>query len=875
MILTHLNIDPKICTKRLVEVLRATLIRALVRRYEFVTPELLLLAITDQPCFKDYCRKHHFNRKAIERELIKYLEQLDTISDKEQYPFLLSMELGKMIAALNNWWKFHQQKKADGELCLENDFTEFFNTQYDEAMSLQAPMVQNEEEDVEDEHVELDDKIMDNEIAPHNYVDYCDINHVLMAIYHVSPNSMAKYILMKHLGNDIDHWNIDLTHTHLANPNITKCVKAEAIVNGKRIDIDSSLGEEILKTLIMSPHLMMANMARIDIGNNMTAEDENETGKRSANNKQGNSHREKEPWEQLVICLNDTYQQRNPLIGREKELNRCIRILCRKDKNNPLFIGEPGVGKTALIHGLARMIEEGLVPQWMQGHRIYAFDLTSMIAGTSIHGEFEKRMKMVLDGASRRGNCILYIDEIHNVCASGNNNTMNVADMMKPYLEDGRLRFIGCTTYQDYAKTMANKKSMTRRFGLIDVKEPTTEECVEIVKGLLPRYEKHHGVRYAEEAVRYAVEQSSALIHDRYLPDKAIDIIDEAGAYRQQNPLLNKQGRPKAARFQTIDKTLIRQILTDVCRIDAKALAAENNAELKDLDKRISNEIYGQDEAIRQIVRSVMMSKAGLMEPNKPIASLLFVGPTGVGKTEVCKVLAKELGIELVRLDMSEYTEKHSISKLIGSPAGYVGYDEGGQLTDAIRRTPNCVLLLDEIEKAHNDIYNILLQVMDYAKLTDNKGNKADFSNVILVMTSNAGAQYAAQASIGFGGGQNRGQAMLNTVKKTFKPEFINRLTGTVVFNDMDRNMASLILDKKLHQLMERLKGKQVEMTLTQEAHEFLLDKGFDPKYGAREMDRTLQHHLTPLLMHEILFGKLVKGGKATISLKDNDLTIN
>ena len=398
---------------------------------------------------------------------------------------------------------------------------------------------------------------------------------------------------------------------------------------------------------------------------------------------------------------------------------------------------------------------------------------------------------------------------------------------------------------------------------------------VDIVKGLLPRYEKHHGVRYAEEAVRYAVEQSSALIHDRYLPDKAIDIIDEAGAYRQQNPLLNKQGRPKAARFQTIDKTLIRQILTDVCRIDAKALAAENNAELKDLDKRISNEIYGQDEAIRQIVRSVMMSKAGLMEPNKPIASLLFVGPTGVGKTEVCKVLAKELGIELVRLDMSEYTEKHSISKLIGSPAGYVGYDEGGQLTDAIRRTPNCVLLLDEIEKAHNDIYNILLQVMDYAKLTDNKGNKADFSNVILVMTSNAGAQYAAQASIGFGGGQNRGQAMLNTVKKTFKPEFINRLTGTVVFNDMDRNMASLILDKKLHQLMERLKGKQVEMTLTKEAHEFLLDKGFDPKYGAREMDRTLQHHLTPLLMHEILFGKLVKGGKATISLKDNGLTIN
>ena len=379
-------------------------------------------------------------------------------------------------------------------------------------------------------------------------------------------------------------------------------------------------------------------------------------------------------------------------------------------------------------------------------------------------------------------------------------------------------------------------------------------------------------MKYDEEAVKYAVEQSDARICDRFLPDKAIDIIDEAGAYLQQNPLLNKNGEAKAARYQKVNKDIIKKILIEVCRIDANALASENNDALKDLDKRISSDIYGQDEAIKKVVRSVMMSKAGLMEPDKPIASLLFVGPTGVGKTEVCKVLARELGVELIRFDMSEYTEKHTISKLIGSPAGYVGYEEGGLLTDAIRKTPNCVLLLDEIEKAHTDIYNILLQVMDYARLTDNKGNKADFRNVILIMTSNAGAQYAGQAGIGFGGGLTKGQAMLNTVKKTFKPEFLNRLSGTVVFNEMDKTMASLILDKKLRQLSQRLASKNVSMTLSQEAHEFLLVKGFTKQYGAREMDRAIQQYLTPMLMEELLFGKLKKGGEAKVDVADEHL---
>lgn len=583
----------------------------------------------------------------------------------------------------------------------------------------------------------------------------------------------------------------------------------------------------------------------------------------------------RDEWKEMVTNLNETYETKNPLIGRTRELDRCIRILCRKDKNNPLFIGEPGVGKTAMIYGLARMIAQGNVPEWLRNKTIYALDMASINAGASYHGELEKRMKTVLEGALKDGNSIIYIDEIHTICDTGGNNTISAGEILKPYLEDGRIRFIGCTTYQDYNKSIAGKKSIARRFAQIDIKEPGIDETIKIIEGLLPVYEKHHKVKYTADAVRYAVTQSHALINDRFLPDKAIDLIDEAGAYRQQNPLFDRSGRRKRASYQKIGIDVIQTILTDVCRIDAKALASDSNEQLKDLDKRIENEIYGQSNAIQQVVRSVMMSKAGLMDPDKPIASLLFVGPTGVGKTEVCKVLAKELGIGLVRFDMSEYTEKHTISKLIGSPAGYVGYDEGGLLTDSIRKTPNCVLLLDEIEKAHEDIYNILLQVMDYAKLTDNKGNKADFHNVILIMTSNAGAQYAGQASVGFSGGQTKGQAMLAQVRKTFKPEFLNRLSGTVVFNDMDRKMAELILDKKLEQLSLRLNSRKVSLTISDEAKEYLLEKGYSTQYGAREMDRAIQQYLTPILMQDILFGKLAKGGNANIILNTDGLEID
>lgn len=575
------------------------------------------------------------------------------------------------------------------------------------------------------------------------------------------------------------------------------------------------------------------------------------------------------PWRKLVTCINDEVKNHNPLIGREAELERTIQVLCRKDKNNPLHVGEPGVGKTALVYGLTAMIKRGEVPERLLGSKVYSMDLGSMLAGTQFRGDFEKRLKQVMDGVRNEGNAIVYIDEIHNLIGAGkgSDGSMDASNMLKPYLESGDIRFIGSTTYQEYNRYFSKSKGIVRRFQQIDIAEPSVADTIEILKGLKKNYEEYHAVAIPDDTIEYTVDASARHISDRFLPDKAIDILDEACAYRQIHPLLDKNGKKKARRYQKIDKQLVNSILAKVCKIDAKALTEDNNSSLKTLHSSLSSLIYGQEEAIQKVVEAVQMSKAGLMEDNKPIASLLFVGPTGVGKTEVAKTLAQELGIELVRFDMSEYTEKHTVAKLIGSPAGYVGYEDGGLFTDAIRKSPNCVLLLDEIEKAHSDIYNILLQVMDYAKLTDNKGQKADFRNVILIMTSNAGAQFASQANIGFNSKVSKGEAMLAQVKKTFKPEFINRLSGIVTFNDMDEKMAGLILDKKLRQLSVKLEVKNITATLSEAARAFLLDKGFSVQYGAREMDRIIQQYLNPLLMREILFGKLQKGGKVTIDI--------
>ena len=579
--------------------------------------------------------------------------------------------------------------------------------------------------------------------------------------------------------------------------------------------------------------------------------------------------RQPQDWHMLVTDISANVDKRGPLIGREKELDRTIQVLCRAEKNNPLHIGEPGVGKTALVYGLARLINEGNVPERLRGTHIYGMDMAQMLAGAQYRGDFEKRIQMVMEGAAKEQGAIIYIDEMHTIMGAGRGSDggPDAANMLKKYLESGDIRFIGSTTYEEFNRHMAQSKGIVRRFQQIDIKEPSEEETIKILEGLQQRYNKYHGVTYRKDALEYAVHASAKYIQDRFLPDKAIDLMDEAGAYMEVHPT---EGRQRSY----VTKAVIQQILTKVCKIDAAALKDESSEQLATLQERMLSKIYGQDKAVESVVQAVMMAKAGLTDDDKPMASLLFVGPTGVGKTEVARQLAQELGVELVRFDMSEYTEKHTVAKLIGSPAGYVGYEDGGLLTDAIRKTPNCVLLLDEIEKAHSDIYNILLQVMDYARLTDNKGQKADFRNVLLIMTSNAGAQYASQASVGFGSGVSRGDAMLAQVKKTFKPEFINRLSGTVVFADMDRNMARLILNKKLGQLEAKLTAKGVTLQLTDEAAERLLSWGFTKEYGAREMDRIIGQRLKPLLMKEMLFGKLKKGGKAKINFDGKELVL-
>ncbi len=571
-------------------------------------------------------------------------------------------------------------------------------------------------------------------------------------------------------------------------------------------------------------------------------------------------------WKKYVTCINEHLAEKNPLIGRERELDRTIQVLCRKDKNNPLHIGEPGVGKTALVYGVARRIEEGKVPDRLKGCNIYQLDMGTLLAGTRFRGDMEQRLKQIMEGVTSEAHCIIYLDEIHNIVGAGKGaeGGSDVSDLLKPYLDDDRIRVIGATTYTEYNKNFTRSVGMIRRFQTIDVEEPSIDEAIHILKSLKPIYEKYHHVKYDAAAIEYAVTSSAKFITDRFLPDKAIDIIDEAGA----------QAEMEGKKYKKIGKKQIAEVLAKVAKIDALAIKQDDNKNLASLESRMKDVIYGQDRAIQTVVEAVQLSKAGLTDENKPLASLLFVGPTGVGKTEVAKMLAQELGVKLVRFDMSEYVEKHTVAKLIGAPAGYVGYDDGGLLTDAVRKSPDCVLLLDEIEKAHSDIFNILLQVMDYGVLTDSKGRKAHFKNVILIMTSNAGAQYASQASVGFASTASAGSAMLKQVKHTFKPEFINRLNEIVVFNDMDEQMAKLILGKKLRELNAKLAAKSVSIALTDEAHQHLLKSGYSKEYGAREMDRVIQQQLKTMLMREILFGKLKKGGEATVDLQNGTLTI-
>ena len=578
-------------------------------------------------------------------------------------------------------------------------------------------------------------------------------------------------------------------------------------------------------------------------------------------------HEQNDDWRRLVTCINDHIDRHNPLIGREAELERTIRVLCRLDKNNPLHVGDPGVGKTALIYGLAALIRDGRVPERLAGARIYSLHLGTLLSGTQYRGQLEKRLLSIIDGMAEEGNAIAYIDEIHNLVGAGQTGegSLDLANLLKPYLETGSVRFIGATTHEEYNRYFSKSGALVRRFQTIDVPEPSIEETCLILEGLRSRYESFHDVTFAEGVIEHAVRRADRYLNDRRLPDKAIDLIDEAAAYREVHP----DGT------QTVTRDLIDSVLATLCKIDVLRSDDDNDhTALRNLRPELLRRVFGQDRAIAEVTEAVMMSHAGLTAPDKPMASLLFVGPTGVGKTEVAKVLAEQLGIELVHFDMSEYAEKHTVSRLIGTPAGYVGYEDGGQLTDAIRRSPHCVLLLDEIEKAHPDIFNILLQVMDRATLTDTHGRKADFRHVLLILTSNAGAQFARQAGVGFTGNVTPGDAMLAEVKKLFKPEFLNRLSGTVVFGEMTLDMARRILDKQLGVLQSLLTPRGVQLQLTDAAREWLLQRGFTREYGARELDRAIAAHLKPLLTRALLFGALAHGGTATVDAGDEGLVL-
>ena len=578
-------------------------------------------------------------------------------------------------------------------------------------------------------------------------------------------------------------------------------------------------------------------------------------------------HEQNDDWRRLVTCINDHIDRHNPLIGREAELERTIRVLCRLDKNNPLHVGDPGVGKTALIYGLAALIRDGRVPERLAGARIYSLHLGTLLSGTQYRGQLEKRLLSIIDGMAEEGNAIAYIDEIHNLVGAGQTGegSLDLANLLKPYLETGSVRFIGATTHEEYNRYFSKSGALVRRFQTIDVPEPSIEETCLILEGLRSRYEAFHNVTFAEGVIEHAVRRADRYINDRRLPDKAIDLIDEAAAYREVHP----DGT------QTVTRDLIDSVLATLCKIDVLRSEDDNDhTALRNLRSELLRRVFGQDRAIAEVTEAVMMSHAGLTAPDKPMASLLFVGPTGVGKTEVAKVLAEQLGIELVHFDMSEYAEKHTVSRLIGTPAGYVGYEDGGQLTDAIRRSPHCVLLLDEIEKAHPDIFNILLQVMDRATLTDTHGRKADFRHVLLILTSNAGAQFARQAGVGFTGSITPGDAMLAEVKKLFKPEFLNRLSGTVVFGEMTLDMARRILDKQLGVLQSLLTPRGVQLQLTDAAREWLLQRGFTREYGARELDRAIAAHLKPLLTRGLLFGALAHGGIATVDAGEEGLAL-
>jgi len=579
--------------------------------------------------------------------------------------------------------------------------------------------------------------------------------------------------------------------------------------------------------------------------------------------------RDKKPVNPLKLFTTELVQKAaegrlDPLIGRELELERTIQVLCRRRKNNPVFVGEPGVGKTALAEGLAIMVHEKRVPDMLQDIRIFALDMGSLLAGTKFRGDFEKRLKGVITALTRIKNAILFIDEIHTIVGAGatSSGSMDASNIMKPFLATGEIRCIGSTTYEEYQNHFEKDRALSRRFEKIEVPEPSIKESILILKGLKPYYEEFHGIVYTDSALKSAVELSAKYLNDRYLPDKAIDVIDETGAYIRLHGGANRKN---------IHSSDIEKIVAKMAKIPTESVTVSDKARLASLEGQLKSVVFGQDDAIKALSTAIKRGRAGLGTPDHPVGSFLFTGPTGVGKTEVARQIASILGIQFLRFDMSEYMEKHAVARLIGAPPGYIGFDQGGLLTDGIRKTPHSVLLMDEIEKAHPDLYNILLQVMDYATLTDNNGKKADFRNVILIMTSNAGAREMSTPTIGFGDFRKDVQDKSEkAIERFFAPEFRNRLDGVISFNALDTDIMEKVVYKFILELNGQLAVRKITLNLSDKARQWLARKGYDPRYGARPLRRLIQTEIKDRLSDEILFGDLEKGGSVAVDVSDD-----
>jgi len=724
--------------------------------------------------------------------------------------------------------------------------------------------------------------------------EFVTVEHLLLALLN---NASAARVLQA-CGSDIEglkkdlHRFIEDTTPHLAPDDgreIQPTLGFQRVLQRAVFHVQSSgkkevTGANVLVALFSEQDsqavylLSRQNVTRLDVVNYISHgiskihgdEEESDPLSLSGEEEEAGEAPAKTPLETFATNLNEMARQDkiDPLIGRADEIQRTVQILCRRRKNNPLFVGEAGVGKTALAEGLAKMIVDGKVPSVIADSTVYSLDLGALLAGTKYRGDFEKRLKAVLAQLAKEPGSILFIDEIHTIIGAGaaSGGVMDASNLIKPALTSGRLRCIGSTTYQEYRGIFEKDRALARRFQKIDVGEPSVEDTVEILRGLKSRFEKYHGVKYARAALRAAAELSARYINDRHLPDKAIDVIDEAGATQQLLPV--------SKRKKTITVTEVENVIAKMARIPPKSISASDKEALRNLDRDLKLVVYGQDAAIEALSTAIKMGRAGLGHAQKPIGSFLFAGPTGVGKTEVSRQLAKILGIELIRFDMSEYMERHTVSRLIGAPPGYVGFDQGGLLTEAVNKHPHAVLLLDEIEKAHPDVYNLLLQVMDHGTLTDNNGRKADFRNVTLIMTTNAGSEQASRRSMGFTH-QDHTTDSMEVIKKTFTPEFRNRLDAIIQFRQLDETTIGYVVDKFIAELEAQLEEKHVTVEIDDAARRWLAQHGFDPQMGARPMARVIQEKIKKPLAGELLFGQLANGGHVLITIKGDEFAFD